>query len=229
MPTLYRLKTHHLGQRASNLSRSSKMASITACSCTHRSNEWRYLAGSGSISPSPILLLCGRRWSDSEPDVRSCMCRQKFRFQALSGCWLPSRKLPLCGKNRSRCSLLCISYKEGQMSGPFTLKYLHLFLREKSAGAFILSRNGTSADFVGSGPQDLADAIRRAARESEYRYFWFAATSTSRQAYELEHGWYHRYRPTDNRTPPVPYPGLDWRCTIEGCAACALASLKMTG
>ena len=105
------------------------------------------------------------------------------------------------------------------MSGPFTLKYLHLFLGEKAAGAFILSRNGTSADFVGSSPDNLADAIRGMARDSEYRYFWFATTSTSEQAYELEHGWYHRYRPTDNTTSP----GLDWRCTIEGCAACALA------
>ena len=113
--------------------------------------------------------------------------------------------------------------KGGKMSGPFTLKYLHLFLREQSAGAFILSRNGTSADFVGSSPDDVAGAIRRTARDSEYRYFWFATTSTSEQAYALEHGWYHRYRPTDNTTSPVPYPDPDWRCTIEGCAACALA------
>ena len=114
------------------------------------------------------------------------------------------------------------------MSGPFTLKYLHLFLREKSACAFILSRNGTSADFVGSSRDDVADAIRRTARDSEYRYFWFAMTSTFEQAYELEHGWYHRYRPSDNTTSPVPYPGLDWRCTMKGCAACALAEARMS-
>jgi len=110
------------------------------------------------------------------------------------------------------------------MSGPFTLKYLHLFLREQSAGAFILSRNGKSGDRVGSSAHDVADAIRRTARDSEYRYVWFATTSTAEQAYELEHGWYHRYRPADNTSPPIPYRGLDWRCTIEGCAACALAA-----
>ena len=110
------------------------------------------------------------------------------------------------------------------MSGPFTLKYLHLFLREKSAGAFILSRNGRSADRVGSSPQDIAGAIRLMARDSEYRYFWFATTSTAEQAYEFEHGWYHRYRPSDHTYPPIPYPGLTWRCTNEGCAACALAA-----
>ena len=110
------------------------------------------------------------------------------------------------------------------MSGPFTLKYLHLFLREQSAGAFILSRNGKSADRVGSSARDVADTIRRTARDSEYRYFWFATTSTAEQAYELELGWFHRYRPADNTSSPIPCPGLDWRCTIEGCAACALAA-----
>lgn len=112
------------------------------------------------------------------------------------------------------------------MSGPFTLRYLHLFLREKSAGAFILSRNGTSADRVGSSAHDVADEIRRMARESEYRYFWFATALTAEQAYDLEHGWYHRYRPSDHTSAPVLYPGLDWRCGIEGCAACALAAAR---
>ena len=57
------------------------------------------------------------------------------------------------------------------MSGPFALKYLHLFLRDQSAGAFICSRSGRSADFVGSHPTDLAEGIRRIARDSDYRYF----------------------------------------------------------
>lgn len=109
------------------------------------------------------------------------------------------------------------------MSGPFSLRYLHLFIREQSPGAFILSRKGTSADFVASSPHDLAEAIRQAARNSDYRYFWFDTTSAAEQAYELEHGWYHRFRPTDNTSPPMPYAGINWQCSIEGCAACALA------
>lgn len=112
------------------------------------------------------------------------------------------------------------------MSGPFTLRYLHLFLREQSAGAFILSRNGKSADFVGSSPHDVADAIRQTARDSEYRYFWFATTSTAVLAYELEHRWYHRYRPTDNAHSPVPSVEINWQCTIAGCAACALEAAR---
>ena len=112
------------------------------------------------------------------------------------------------------------------MSGPFALKYLHLFLRDQSAGAFICSRNGRSADFVGSHPTDLAEGIRRIARDSDYRYFWFVYASTSDHAYDLEHNWYHRYRPTDNTLPSRPGVGIDWRCTVEGCAACALSPVK---
>lgn len=85
------------------------------------------------------------------------------------------------------------------MSGPFALRYLHLFLREKSAGAFILSRNGRSADFVGASPDNVAEAVRQCARASDYRYFWFAYVPSAEMAYELEYLWHHRYRPTDNR------------------------------
>ncbi|WP_447978203.1 hypothetical protein [Candidatus Nitrospira bockiana] len=112
------------------------------------------------------------------------------------------------------------------MSGPFTLRYLHLFLREKAPGAFILSRNGKSADWVGSSGDDLAEAVRRAAQPFPYRYFWFAYTSSAEQAYELEHAWLHRYRPTDNSEPPAGTRATEWKCTVDGCAACALATAK---
>ena len=110
------------------------------------------------------------------------------------------------------------------MSGPFSLKYLHLFLRDTSAGAFILSRNGRSADYVGSGCQDLADAVRKAAQKGEYKYFWFSYTGSADQALALEHTWHHRYGPADNASKSGRTAAIDWRCTLEGCAACALAA-----
>ena len=112
------------------------------------------------------------------------------------------------------------------MSGPFALRYLHLFLQDKTAGAFILSRNGRSADLVGASSDDLASAIRRCARESAYRYFWFTYVSSADEAYTLEHAWYHRYHPTDNARPPSAGPSAVWRCTEEGCAACALTAMR---
>lgn len=41
------------------------------------------------------------------------------------------------------------------------IRHLHLFLREKSAEAYILSRNGRSADFVEVSSDDVAEAVRR--------------------------------------------------------------------
>ncbi|MEW6543681.1 MAG: hypothetical protein AB1411_08720 [Nitrospirota bacterium] len=108
------------------------------------------------------------------------------------------------------------------MSGPFNLRYLHLFVRERSAGAFILSRNGRSADFVGASTTDVANALRQYGSQSGYRYFWFAYSNSPEEAVQLELTWYHRYHPADNAVPPARNHGADWHCTAEGCAACAL-------
>jgi hypothetical protein len=108
------------------------------------------------------------------------------------------------------------------MSGPFRLRYLHLFVKEHSPGAFILSRNGRSADFVGGNERDVAAAIQQYAGRSDYRYFWFAYASTADEVLEIEHAWYHRYHPSDNASPPDGSNGSDWHCTMEGCATCAM-------
>jgi hypothetical protein len=112
------------------------------------------------------------------------------------------------------------------MSGPFSLRYLHLFVRERTPGAFILSRNGRSADFVGKSVEYLAEALRQHIRRSDYRYFWFVETRTAEEAAHLEYTWHHRYHPTDNSSPPAVGQDSDWHCTTEGCAACALAQAR---
>jgi hypothetical protein len=112
------------------------------------------------------------------------------------------------------------------MSGPFRIRYLHLFVKERSAGAFILSRNGRSADFVGGSGEDVADAIQQFAGRSDYRYFWFAYASTVNEVAQIGHAWFHRYHPTDNSSPPAGPDGSDWHCTTEGCASCALTQAR---
>src|SRR5437867_5097752 len=57
------------------------------------------------------------------------------------------------------------------MSGPYNLKYIHLFVTESSPGAYILSRNGRMADRVGRADHNLADNLHRVAPERKYRYF----------------------------------------------------------
>ena len=104
------------------------------------------------------------------------------------------------------------------MSGPYNLKYIHLFVTEVSAGAFILSRNGRMADRVGRADENLAQDLHRAAGEGKYRYFWFEYTGRVAAAHELECAWYHRYHPTDNAEHPLAPLRAGSRCTIKGCS-----------
>ncbi len=108
------------------------------------------------------------------------------------------------------------------MSGPYRLRLLHLFVTRRSAGAFILSRHGRLADFVGFSTDDVAGALARFRNGSGYRYFWYAYARSPAEAASLAGYWYHRYRPTDNVVPPEGIDHSSWRCSIAGCSACAL-------
>jgi hypothetical protein len=109
------------------------------------------------------------------------------------------------------------------MLGPFLLKYHQMFVNSNSAGAFILSRNGRAADYVGASADDLIGTLGRFARQSDYRYFWFVEARSAEEAAQTEQTWLHRYRPSDNPSRSSAPHGTSWRCTIEGCPACALA------
>lgn len=113
------------------------------------------------------------------------------------------------------------------MLGPFLLRYHHLFVTEsRSAGAFILSRNGRTADYVGASADDLVGTLGRFARQSDYRYFWFVEARSAQEAAELEQAWLHRYRPSDNPSRASTAHGTEWRCTAEGCPTCALSGVR---
>jgi hypothetical protein len=103
------------------------------------------------------------------------------------------------------------------MSGPYNLKYIHLFVTEVSPGAYILSRNGRMADRVGRADEDLAQDLQRLAIEAKYRYFWFEYTARAAAAHELECAWYHRYHPTDNPHHPTASSSGEIHCLIKGC------------
>ena len=112
------------------------------------------------------------------------------------------------------------------MLGPFNLRYIHLFVDEGAAGAFILSRNGRSAEFVGLSPADVADELGTYRSRSDYRYFWFSYADSPEEATALANYWHHRYLPADNAVPPDGPSREIWRCTVAGCTACALARQK---
>ncbi len=115
------------------------------------------------------------------------------------------------------------SKKTDHILGPYNLRYIHLFIEARSAGAFILSRNGRSADFVGHSPDDLACTIGKVKHGTDYRYFWFSYAKSHKKAAELATYWHHRYRPSDNTASPDGATRSSWQCTIDGCTACALA------
>ena len=113
------------------------------------------------------------------------------------------------------------------MLGPFSLRYIHLFVEQRSAGAFILSRRGRSADFVGLSSDDLVQTLGAYQGGNKYRYFWFSYAASPKEASDLASYWYHRYRPPDNVDPPHVSAWESWRCTITGCSACALERQKV--
>jgi hypothetical protein len=112
------------------------------------------------------------------------------------------------------------------MSGPYNLKYIHLFVTEKSPGAFILSRNGRMADRVERADHNLAHTLQKAANEGKYRYFWFEYAPKASAAFALECTWYHRYHPTDNLEHPIGPENAEGQCSVKGCATGALAVMR---
>ncbi len=112
------------------------------------------------------------------------------------------------------------------MSGPYNLKYIHLFVTESSPGAYILSRNGRMADRVGRADRNLADDLHREAAEGKYRYFWFEYTPSAAEGHGLECTWYHRYHPTDNPEHPNAPMGAEGACPVKGCQVTAMAQTR---
>ncbi len=112
------------------------------------------------------------------------------------------------------------------MSGPYNLKYIHLFVTENSPGAYIVSRNGRMADRVGRADRTLADELNRESAEGKYRYFWFEYTPSAAAAYSLECTWYHRYHPTDNPEHPSGLLGGDAACQVKGCPTAAMVHAR---
>ena len=114
-----------------------------------------------------------------------------------------------------------------EMSGPYNLKYIHLFVTEVSPGAFILSRNGRMADRVGRAERNLVEELQRVADEGRYRYFWFEYRTKAASGFALECAWYHRYHPTDNQEHPTGPLGSEAPCPVKGCPQASRAAMAL--
>lgn len=104
------------------------------------------------------------------------------------------------------------------MRGRFPINEVDKFVIYISPGAYILSRDGRTAHYVGRSDSDVEDPTKRSATERYgYRYFWFEYASSPMKAYQLECEWYHKFSPSDNSTHPAVPRGANWRCSVSGC------------
>ena len=104
------------------------------------------------------------------------------------------------------------------MKGPYSLSNVDVYVTRISPGAYILSRDGRVANYVGRSDTDVASRINSSAKErTEYTHFWFEYSTTPMQAYYLECEWYHKYSPIANINHPAAPPETHWRCPVSGC------------
>ena len=57
------------------------------------------------------------------------------------------------------------------MEGPFPLNSVNIHVTRTSPGAYVLSRDGKTAHYVGRSDTDLAQRIVSSARQSNYTHF----------------------------------------------------------
>ena len=104
------------------------------------------------------------------------------------------------------------------MKGPFTLRNLLDAVEAGSTGAYVLSRGGRYAHYVGRSDSDLRSRIAASAREGQYTHFWFNYESPPMKCYHRECQWWHKYNPPDNSVHPAVPAGTFWRCPVGDCA-----------
>ena len=105
------------------------------------------------------------------------------------------------------------------MVGPFSVTQVDTVVIYTSPGAYILSRDGKHAHYVGRSDVDIRSRIKQSIQEQNCSFFWIEYTTSPRDAYRLECEWWHKFGtppPGNVNHPPVP-AGTSWRCPVAGC------------
>ena len=103
------------------------------------------------------------------------------------------------------------------MNGPYKISEINNIITKKSSGAYILSRNGENAHYVGRSDNDLLSRLKISAERNNYKFFWYEYTESPMKAYYLECEWFHKYLPVDNEIHPAVPPNTNWKCPVKGC------------
>lgn len=107
------------------------------------------------------------------------------------------------------------------MLGPFEVGVVDFNIEPYRIGAYILTKNGRTAHYVGRSDDNLRERIKTSSHErrsvnSPYTHFWFAYALSPDTAYRLECEWYHKYGPTDNMVHPACPAGRYIPCPVCG-------------
>ena len=101
------------------------------------------------------------------------------------------------------------------LEGPFPLSRIPDVVG--GPGVYVLSSNGSNADYVGRSDSDLRSRLGASAAEGPYSHFWVRAENSARAAFLAECELYHRYDPPDNVVYPAVPAGTNWLCPVLGC------------
>ena len=103
------------------------------------------------------------------------------------------------------------------MSGPYILstETISRIVPRSSIGAYILSKNGANANYVGRSDLDLASRLSTYCGNNQiYSHFWYETTNSVKAAFDLECNWWHTYKPGDNQNHPDRPSNSNWQCPI---------------
>ena len=112
-----------------------------------------------------------------------------------------------------------------EINGPHRLDHIDYYVRENAPGVFLLSNDGERIEAVGRSDSNVREAIMKACYvqrgvDTKYSYFWFAFTSSAKEAFGEHCKLWHRYMYMKGiETHPSPAEGNGkLGCPMTECA-----------
>lgn len=103
------------------------------------------------------------------------------------------------------------------MNGPYKFNFKNVtdIVSKISSGAYILSRNGNNAHYVGRSDTNIESRLESWLNEyHNYTHFWFEYTNSQLVAFEIECNLWHKYHPIDNKIHPDRPVNSNWLCPV---------------
>ncbi len=106
-----------------------------------------------------------------------------------------------------------------QLLGAHSVHLIDYFVQPFRAGVYVLSRDGSTAHYIGRSDYDLRDRIKTSSQTQRrgrlpYTHFWYQYANNAVEAYRLECMLYHKYSPSDNDVHPASPEGTNVSCHI---------------